>query len=48
LNFVFFPNVPLCAWNNMLGSMQYQVRCMLSDFSILKIARATSWTGQHG
>jgi hypothetical protein len=32
----------------MLGSMQYQVRCMLSDFSILQIARATSWTGQHG
>jgi hypothetical protein len=32
----------------MLGSMQYQVRCMLSDFSILRIARATSWTGQHG
>jgi hypothetical protein len=32
----------------MLGSMQYQVRCMLSDFSILQIARATSWTEQHG
>ncbi len=46
--FVFFPNVPLCAWNNMLVFMQYQVRCMLSDFSILQIARATSWTGQYG
>ncbi len=33
LNLVFFPNVALCAWNNMLASMQYQVRCMLSDFS---------------
>jgi hypothetical protein len=42
LNFVFFTNVPLCAWNNMLGSMQYQVRCMLGDYSILQIARATS------
>ena len=42
LNFVFFTNVPLCAWNNMLGSMQYQVGCMLGDFSILQIARATS------
>jgi hypothetical protein len=48
LNFIFFPNVTLCAWNNMLGSMQYQVRCKLSDFSILQIARATFWTGQHG
>ncbi len=48
LNFDFFANVPLYAWNNMLGSMQYQVKCMLSDFSILKITRATSWTGQHG
>ena len=35
-------NLPLCAWNNMLGSMQYQVRCMLGDLSILRIARATS------
>jgi hypothetical protein len=34
--------VPLCAWNNMLGSMQYQVRCMLGNFSILQIARAIS------
>jgi hypothetical protein len=34
--------VPLCAWNNMLGSMQFQVRCMLGDFSILQIARAKS------
>ncbi len=46
LNFDFFPNVPLCAWNNMLGSMQYQVSCMLSDFSILQIARATIHLGQ--
>jgi hypothetical protein len=48
LTFNFFANVPLYAWNNMLGSMQYQVRCMLSDFSILQIAISTSWTGQHG
>ncbi len=48
LNFVFFTNVTLCAWNNMLGSMQYQVRCMLGDFFILQIARATSCKGQHG
>jgi hypothetical protein len=32
----------------MFGPMQYQVICMLSDFSILQIAIATSWTGQHG
>jgi hypothetical protein len=37
LNFVFFTNVPLCAWNNMLGSMQYQVRCMLGDFLSFKL-----------
>ncbi len=48
LNFDFFANVPLCcAWNNMLGLMQYQVRSMQNDFSILQFARSTSWTGQH-
>ncbi len=27
----FFANVPLCAWNNRLGPLQYLVRCMLTS-----------------
>ncbi len=27
------PHVARCSWNNMLASMQYQLWCMLSDFS---------------
>ncbi len=51
LNLVFFPNVEICAWNNMLASMQYQVRCMLSDFSYASncqshILDRISWLGR--
>ncbi len=33
----FFANVPLCAWNNRLGPMQYLVRCMLSDLPSFRL-----------
>jgi hypothetical protein len=29
--------VPLCAWNNRLGPLQYLVRCMLSDLPSFRL-----------
>ncbi len=33
----FFANVPICAWKNRLGPLQYLVRCMLSDLPSFRL-----------